>query len=494
MRNKRDQVQAHMFVMGRLTSAMLRAEPDDPESPTGRTNRGALTGVIIAVLVCAGAFVLGLLRPGGNDSWRAPGAFVVDEGTGASYLYLDGRLRPVRNYASARLIAGEGMKTVSAGSASLRHAPHGAPVGLPGAPDALPDPADLDTGPWRVCAAVRLTAENTTVPATTLAVGAGPAAGIDGARGLGAGQGALVTGPDHAVWLLWQGTRLRLDRHTGALDALGYGALTPRPVSAAFLDALPQGPDLAPPDIPGRGTAGPRLDGHATEVGQVFRADVPGSAAQYHLLTEDGLTSLTATRTALVLADPRTRTTAYDGHTPQAVQLGAEALTGHQAKSSGPLGDDDGELPATPPKILDASVGQAVCAETESSGAAVRTAVSLLPVTALGMPAQPPGREAGPACLTVDAITVRPGGGALVRAVGVGGGTLGDTTFLVTDTGVKYRLASAEAAAALGYGTGDTRRLPAHLLTMLPTGPDLDRAAAEAGRARTTAGCGTDKR
>ncbi|MET9506716.1 type VII secretion protein EccB [Streptomyces sp. NPDC006622] len=492
MRNKRDQVQAHMFVMGRLTSAMLRAEPDDPESPTGRTNRGALIGVIIAILVCAGAFVLGLLRPGGNDSWRVPGAFVVDKGTGASYLYLDGRLRPVRNYASARLIAGEDMKTVSVGSASLRHAPHGAPVGLPGAPDALPDPVDLDTGPWRVCATV-LTAKNTTAPATTLAVGAGPAADIDGARGLSAGQGTLVTGPDHAVWLLWQGTRLRLDRDTGALDALGYGAMTPRPVSAVFLDALPQGPDLAPPDIPGRGTAGPRLDGHATEVGQVFRVDVPGSDSQYHLLTEYGLTPLTATRTALVLADPRTRTTAYDGRTPQAVQLGAEALTGHQAKSSGPLGDD-GELPAAPPKILDAAADQAVCAETESSGAAVRTAVSLLPGTALGRPVQPPGREAEPACLTVDAVTVRPGAGALVRAVGVGGGALGDTTFLVTDTGVKYRLASAEAAAALGYGTGDTRRLPAHLLTMLPTGPDLDRAAAATGQARTTSGCRTYKR
>lgn len=492
MRNKRDQVQAHMFVMGRLTSAMLRAEPDDPESPTSRTNRGALIGVIIAILVCAGAFVLGLLRPGGNDSWRASGAFVVDEGTGASYLYLDGRLRPVRNYASARLISGADMKTVSVGSASLRHAPHGAPVGLPGAPDTLPNPADLDTDPWRVCATVSVT-KHTTVPGTTLAVGAGSTDGIDGARGLGSGQGALVSGPDHTVWLLWQGTRLRLDRDTGALDALGYSALAPRPVSLAFLNALPQGPDLAPPDIPGRGAAGPRLDGHTTKVGQVFRVDVPGSDPQYHLLTQDGLTPLTATRTALVLADPRTRTTAYDGRTPQAVRLGAGALTGHRATSPGLLGDD-GEWPDAPPKILAAEAGQALCAETESSGSSVRTAVSLLPVTALGMPAQPPGREAEPACLTVDAVTVRPGAGVLVRAVGMGGGALGDTTFLVTDSGVKYRVVSAEAATALGYDAGDTRRLPGYLLTMLPTGPDLDRAEAVAGRARTTGGCGGGKR
>src|ERR1044072_502575 len=106
MHSKRDQVQAHLFVMARLPSAMRRPEPDAPESPLGRTNRGAAIGVIIAVLVCAGAFVFGLIRPGGNDSWRTAQNIVVDKQTGARYLYLDGRLRPVRNYASAQLIAG----------------------------------------------------------------------------------------------------------------------------------------------------------------------------------------------------------------------------------------------------------------------------------------------------------------------------------------------------------------------------------------------------
>lgn len=44
MHSKRDQVQAHLFIMGRLASAMLRSEPDAPESPLGRTNRGARSG------------------------------------------------------------------------------------------------------------------------------------------------------------------------------------------------------------------------------------------------------------------------------------------------------------------------------------------------------------------------------------------------------------------------------------------------------------------
>src|SRR5689334_13764477 len=107
MQNKRDQVQAHMFLMGRLTSSMLRSDPDAPESPQGRTNRGVAIGVIIALLVAAGAFVVGLISPGKQDSWRSSGNLIVNKETGARYLYLDGRLRPVRNYASAKLLGGD---------------------------------------------------------------------------------------------------------------------------------------------------------------------------------------------------------------------------------------------------------------------------------------------------------------------------------------------------------------------------------------------------
>src|SRR4051812_37605215 len=122
-----------MFIMGRLTSGMLRADPDAPESPQGRTNRGVAMSLIIAILICAGAFVFGLIKPGAKNSWRAENTLVVNKDTGGRYLYLDGRLRPVRNYASARLLLGTRMKTASVGSKSLGDTPHGAPVGITGA-------------------------------------------------------------------------------------------------------------------------------------------------------------------------------------------------------------------------------------------------------------------------------------------------------------------------------------------------------------------------
>ncbi|MCY0949239.1 type VII secretion protein EccB [Streptomyces sp. H27-S2] len=475
MQSKRDQVQAHMFVMGRLTSAMLRGDPDAPESPQGRTNRGIAIGVVIAVLLSAGAFVLGLFKPGTKDSWRQPGTLVVAKETGTRYLFLEGRLRPVRNYASARLLVGADLKVSSVGSRSLADTPRGAPVGIAGAPEALPAANRLDTGPWQVCSGTP------GGPATTvLAVGA-PAAG----RGLGTDEALLVTGPDQAEYVVWRGSRLRLDAGTRAAQALGYDAQPRTRVSAAFLNALPEGPDLTPPAVPGRGAPGPQLGGRESRVGQVFRITVPGAAARYYLLRQDGLAPLTATGAALVLGDPQTRVTAYGGAAPAAADLGAEALDGRSAPlpATGPAAD----LPEAPPRAVAPAAGSTACARIESASAGSRVSVALAAVDGLGPAAQPAPEGLTPACTAVERITVRPGGGALVRALGAGGGELGSTLYLVTDSGMKYRVAGGDALTALGYSPGQARGLPSPLLAMLPAGPDLSPQAAAAGRGNTTA-------
>lgn len=113
----------------------------------------------------------------------------------------------------------------------------------------------------------------------------------------------------------------------------------------------------------------------------------------------------------------------------------------------------------------------------------------MLPADALPETVQAPDPEVEPACLAVDAIAVRPGRGVLVRALSASGSALGDTTFLVTDEGVKYRLLSKEAVKALGYEGVEERTLPAQLLSMMPTGPDLTPEAASSGEARVTLRC-----
>ncbi|MCZ1008362.1 type VII secretion protein EccB [Streptomyces lydicus] len=324
MQDRRDQVQAHLFIMGRLTSGMLRADPDAPESPQGRTNRGIAISVLIAVLLCAGAFVFGLLKPGTKESWRAPGTLVVNKDTGARYLFLGGRLRPVRNFTSARLLVGDKMKVMPIGGQSLDGTPHGAPVGIPGAPDEPPGTGKLDSGPWQVCSG-----SGTGSTATTVAVGTEP-----GGPGLKEGQGLLVTGPDKGNYLVWQGRKLRLDGAAHASEALGYGADKPLRVSAAFLNSLPTGPDLARPRCRAWATPARRWAGR-----DPGRRDLQGRrlrcAGRYYQLRKEGLAPVTATGAALVLGDPETKQKTYAGRPAAARSLGTDALNGHLAPVSG---------------------------------------------------------------------------------------------------------------------------------------------------------------
>ncbi|WP_433190336.1 type VII secretion protein EccB [Actinoallomurus sp. CA-150999] len=475
MQSRRDQVHAHMFVMGRITSGMLRADPDAPESPQGRTNRGVIIGIVISVLLCGGAFVWGLISPGRSASWRNAQSLIVDQETGASYLYVDGRLRPVQNYASARLIGGTKLTAHHVRTKSLDGTPHGQPVGIVGAPDALPSAGGLAEGAWAVCSGTGVA--GSPAPVTTLAVGAGDA---DGDGALTSGQGLLVSAPDAHVYLVWQGSRLRLDSKGGAVTALGYGSRTPVPVSAAFVDALPAGPDLAAPAVPGMGRSGPSLDGHATRIGQVFKIGVLGSKPRYYQLSQSGLAEVTTTVAALILADPAVRTGAYRGRTPDAIPLAPDALNGRTAPDTAPAG----ALPETPPRLVDGQPDQDACVRVQPTPVGPRVSVVLQGPASLGTVAQAATTSA---CVPVDRITVPPGGGALVRVLPAAGGTVGGTTYLVTDTGTKYRVGSASDLAALGYSTGQVVALPSPLLNMLPTGPDLSATAAQEGTSSSTA-------
>lgn len=486
MQSKRDQVHAHSFMMGRLSSGLLTADPDAPESPLGRTTRGVVFGVLVTVLIGAGATVYGLLRPGGNDAWRDGDHLVVNRDTGARYLWTgtDGVLHPVRNYASARLIGGSDLETVDVGTASLRDVPVGAPAGIPGAPDTVPEPGQLDDGAWHMC----VTGPDGALPDTSGVVAntgvdePGATTVVAGApldtRGIGADRALLVRGPDDTEYLVWRGSRLPLDRASDARNALGYGSERPMPVSAAFLDALAPGPALKPPAVPGRGTQGPVLGGEASRIGQLFKVSVPGGGSTYHLLREDGLVPLTRLGAALVLGDPATQKDAYQGRSPEVRTVGADALREHRATDPGP--STSAELPDAPPLPQSAPRGTALCAQVDGDDGGARIRSVLVPLTRLAPVAVPQGtaEPLEPACVPVDATVVRPGRGTLVRALHASGAAHAGTTYLVAENGVKYRVTAKSSLAALGYGAGDIGSVPAPLLAALPTGADLDPAAA----------------
>ncbi|MER6852976.1 type VII secretion protein EccB [Streptomyces flaveolus] len=478
MQNRKDQVQAHQFVVARLTAGLLRADPDAPETPLRRTNRGVIFGAILGVVISLGFLAYGFIRPGGATAWQDGRTLVIEKGTGNRYLY-DGRLRPVRNYASARLILGPQMSTTTVASASLEGTTHGAAAGIEGAPDDLPRESAMGGQPWEVCVGGETAASGTRHIVTSLLVAAdqqgSPVAGNEG----------VVVGYRDDTYLIWKGTRFKFTGGTSAMDALGYTAVAPLPVSDAFLDALPAGADLEPPPVAHLGSDGPVLDGVRSVVGQVFFVRTPGVSQQRYYLVEDtGLVPVTTTQAALALVRPDARDKAYGGRVPSALPLSTDALSRAPSSQDRSVIAAAASMPPSPPALRQPDAAHELCARIAPQGAK-GTTVGLLTVDSadLRSKTQAPTQAMVPACVPVDAIYVPPNGGSLVRALsgsGIDPGA-GSTIYLVTDTGVKYRIADSDSALALGYRLTAAQAVPMPLMDMLPTGPDLSTAAAEAG-------------
>ncbi|MFI7119462.1 type VII secretion protein EccB [Amycolatopsis sp. NPDC049868] len=471
MQNKRDHLHAHLFGVGRLVSALVTGDPDAPETPMRRASVGAVIGVLIAVVAAAAFWVIGLVAGGGDGGWRKPGSIIVEKETGNRYLFLDGTLRPVLNYASARLAAGGGNAEVRTTSkSSLDGVPHGLPIGIPDAPDALPDPKRLNTDPWLVCAATVGETDGPRRPGVALSVG-------DGWRSAPVPEDRAmpVTTPDGATFLVWRGQRMGVE-DKALLITFGFGGFEPVPVSTAWLNALPAGPGLGPPPLPDRGRSGPPLAGRSTKVGQLFEVQVAGGTGAYYLMRADGLVPISRTELALFLADPATAG-AYDQGEVRTIPLTAAAAAA--APKSGTTAVTG--LPKEPPRPPDAADGRSVCvrlgfsADLGATGSLVTVATDQLRVSG------PRPRGVHDDDRVADQVRVPGGSGTLVigqPAPGVENGT----RFLITDVGMKFPLPSSEVAAALGYGDAKPVPVPTTVLAFLPTGPALDPEAARTQR------------
>jgi type VII secretion protein EccB len=229
MRSRRDQVQAHAYVLGRLSSAMVHGEPDAFEPPMRRTTTGAFGGLMIGALGVAAFLIWALISPikpaaaSKAVSLTAWDLIVVPQ-TGARYIYTGAELLPVLNWSSARLLLGGSPKVQNVSASALASVPQGTPLGIVGAPDALPSAAAINQGDWLICAR-----SSGAQPRVAVVIGASPPA-----EPVAPGQAVLVAA-DGSRYLLWHGERLRLDA-TWIAQALGLGQAPVTQVSQVWLD------------------------------------------------------------------------------------------------------------------------------------------------------------------------------------------------------------------------------------------------------------------
>ncbi|MBB4137270.1 type VII secretion protein EccB [Gordonia humi] len=446
----RAQVSGYRFGLARAEHALVRRDERMLHDPMRAQNRALVAGAVVAVLILAGAGVYGLIRPAPSVG----DARIVADSGGGLYVLVDEVMHPVLNLASARLIVGGPLPTKKVSDASLREHPRGPTLGIAGAPTSLPESAGDAVSSWTVCDG----------PAgTTVLAGRSPGPAASDA-------GALVTYDDE-VWLLYtergDGTPVRAEVDVAAVEvvrALGIEGARPRPVSAALLDAFPEREPLVVPGVPGRGGRGP-LD---LPVGTVIRTVAVDGAASYRVILADGVQQIPATAADLLrAADPDA--------SAEVEEVAPGELTRTPVVDRLPVG----HFPVRAPTLVDDA---AVLCRHWSRGrddAAARESIVVgdrLPLPADAVPVTLGSADgAGPG---VDEVFLAPGTVEHVAVTGArGDSALAGQQFVVADTGVRHRLAGDDAASSLGFDDTPVRA-PWSVISLLPEGPELSRAAA----------------
>ncbi|WP_405107259.1 type VII secretion protein EccB [Micromonospora sp. NBC_01405] len=454
MPSRQDQLHSYQFTVQRAVAALVMRETDPARSPFRRLAGAGLASVLVAAIALGGFALYGLFT-GGGSKWRDAGAVIVEKESGARFVYRDQKLHPVLNYASALLIIGaERPQTVLVARRSIEGVPRGLPLGIPDAPDSLPERSRLATAPWTVCSVATTEAERV-APRSAVLIG------VAATGGRPPGDDAiLLRHPGGGLHLVWHARRYLLRDAGRSLAALAATRQRAVPAASALIDSIPAGADLAPPELPGLGRPSAQVSGAA--VGDVFLIRNSGGGRQYAVALSDGLAGITELQANLLLA----RTGQGE---PEALTLGRFAALPKQPDlvPAGPT------APPTGPPRLAAPDGGALCVGVGDDGEVRDVRLGAAVPDLSGSP------QAVGAAAVADHVVVEPGHGAIVESAAAPGAT-GGAVSVVTDLGRRHVLADPEVLGVLGYRDVTPVRLPAGLVSLVPAGSPLDPAAARA--------------
>jgi type VII secretion protein EccB len=467
---RQDQLHSYQYSLQRVVAALVTHDPDPHRSPLRRAGTTALISLVIAALAVGGAAIYGLLTGHSNVQLRDESVVFLEKGSGARYVYLksDDKLHPVLNYTSGLLIANaQAPKLVSTSRERLATVPLGDPLGIPDAPDSLPVRQDLRTADWSICSAQSASeAEPTSAPSqasaaeprSTLLVGERLTGGtVAAAPGAGqASRALLARDPTEQTFLLYRNSRFRIppDRVTASLRALGWNAQQPTDVAAAFVNAVPLGPDLAAPRIPGFGSES-GIEGY--RVGQLLT-----DGSQWSVALADGAAAVTEVQARLLQAEP-------DAYPPRTLDNSFNNLPPSRTRLSAVAG-----IPATVPELLVPT--ERVCM-TLPVDKETQAGIRVDPTVPAGVAVRED--TAVPGGVRADFVHVARGKGVLAVAAASPDAPAGSgTVSIVTDIGRRYPIADRDLLGRLGYGDVPPRQVPAQLIALLPEGPALDPARA----------------
>jgi type VII secretion protein EccB len=499
MASRRDELNAYTFAKRRMLAAFVQPSATGSEEDAPRPLRNVVPSVIIAVVILAAFGAWGMLKPTAPQGWDTPGEKVIIASKSTTrYVVLktDGKaqLHPVLNMASAKLLLdpdkGEVVK-VDESVLDSGKIPHGVTIGIPYAPDRLPDPSDAGAAKhWAVCQ--RPGGENGNIQKAVFVFAKRDWGRTGGAGALKGGQLLYVqSAADKTRYLVDAGgTAYPLDNDAKLLQAVVPGGSEPEQVSADWLGTLHKGDKIAFPKISGvnqpAGVSG-GLDASLNRVGMVLKG-TQGGVPRFYVVLPGGVAPVSPFMETLLINDPDLVPLGQNG-TANPVSVGsftagAEFESHLKWPQQGPHQVNSASTANGAPNT--------VCNVLRSVSGSAHTTLS----TWVG--------SAFPAALPTGSSSayVTPGSGQLYRQF-TGSGTKTGDYFLVTDTGLRYVLqsnADRSASKACGIGgSGSTQQAqqqaqdaqirlgykdvqPAPIPTVwsdfLPTGPRLSSADA----------------
>jgi type VII secretion protein EccB len=502
MASRRDELNAYTFAKRRLVAQFVQPNATGSEEAAPRPLRAVLPGAIVGVVVLAVFAAWGMFKPVAPQGWDRPGENVIiaSKSTTRYVVLKTGKktqLHPVLNMSSAKLLLDPDKgKVINVDESVLDSGriPHGATLGIPYAPDRLPDPKDAGTAKrWAVCE--RPGEGGRAIQKAAFVLAQREEKKTEGSDRLRGGELLYVEGPDKKRYVVdAQGTAYPVEEDELLLRQLvGQGRAAQR-VSAAWLDTLHKGDTISFPTVPG--AAGEDadvpgdLDPATNKVGMVLTATDGTRDQQYVVLR--GRVAPVSDFTAKLLLNSR-----------QLIKLGqagrATSVSAAAFQPSEAFGQDK-KWPRFAPK----PVNEAGTAEGSRN-----TVCNVLRDVDRDNGATTLSTWAGtdfPAPLPTGSSSayVTPGSGQLFRQY-KGARTDTGFLFLVTDTGLRYAMQSNGDNATDDSGIGDSGSekekqarmmeaqqaqnklgyknvvpvpVPAAWSTFLPTGPRLSSGAA----------------
>lgn len=510
MTSRRDELNAYTFARKRTVAAFLKPLQNGTAEDAPRPMKAVMPGLVVGALILVGFGGYGLLKPSAPTGWDTPGAKVlVGSDSTTRYVYLDSGkkdkngkqinlLHPVLNLASARLLLDPDKYEVLKVDESVLDDPkilHGPTIGIPYAPDRLPDKDEAAKAKvWALCEQPSGGSGNKAQKMVFVLGGADKQDVEDGNK-LRADQALFVQAPGGGWYLVDNsgtaypigktgGQELPADQKDKLRRALFGNASEPQNVTQEFMDTLNPGTPIDFPEIDGAGgtSSASGLPAAHKTIGTVLLAD-DGAGQQQYVVLKDRLAPISDFTARLLLQGPNAQD-AYGEGSPKAIGVKTAEITPGE-----PF--DDKSWPQKDPHQVNTSAGRKVSCNV-FSGSADSKGRPVLTVWA-GKDYPEKVSDGGTSAY------VTPGSGILLRRVSSLKTNIG-SVFLVTDTGLRYSVPSngdSDTTAAdtqsqdasqtsdngpqkrLGYDGITPVPVPGAWAGLLAAGPTLDTTSAK---------------